>query len=170
MEDKGNTTLSLFISIASYIPLTMSLAFSQIETDDQLDQALHFWKNFTFSEKCIRLQDAIDTIGTDTPLVEAKHVWTPKWIVRPSVLHTYFFSDLKSARQMYRQEGSSLPYRRRLALQLSPGHRQLCAGGRSCTYETSRKSHVSHHHILLMFVPYSSLTIPMLYGRVHYVS
>ena len=89
----------------------MPPTFSFIETEDQLSQALHFWKNFTFSEKCIRLQDAIDTIDTDTPMVEAKHVWAPKWVVSLIVLLAYFLSDPKPS-------SSNLPTRRQRSFTL----------------------------------------------------
>ena len=52
-----------------------------IDTKEKLEQALRYWKDFTFVPNYVKLQDAIDTILTDARAVEARHEYAPRWVV-----------------------------------------------------------------------------------------
>ena len=52
-----------------------------IDTKEKLEQALRYWKDFTFVPNYVKLHDAIDTILTDARAVEARHEYAPRWVV-----------------------------------------------------------------------------------------
>ena len=58
-----------------------------IETEEKLSQALDYWKNYSFVPDYIKLKDAVDTILTDARLVEARHEYTPRWVVSRPCIH-----------------------------------------------------------------------------------
>ncbi|KAI0358766.1 hypothetical protein OH77DRAFT_1215261 [Trametes cingulata] len=48
---------------------------------EELDNSLHYWKNYTFSDSYIKLDDAVETISTDQPLVEGRQDYPGRWVM-----------------------------------------------------------------------------------------
>ncbi|KAH9848706.1 hypothetical protein C2E23DRAFT_738930 [Lenzites betulinus] len=66
-----------------------------IETPDQLEHALHYWKNYTFSDSYTNLQDAVDTVNTSDNFLQARQVYPSRWLclkdskgVEEAIFHT----------------------------------------------------------------------------------
>ena len=52
-----------------------------IDSEDKLNRALSYWKNYTFQPQYINVRHAAETIMTDRRPVEARHEYTPRWVV-----------------------------------------------------------------------------------------
>ena len=53
-----------------------------IETEEQLHNALHYWKNYSFNPSYIKLEDAVRSLDDESkPLVSAYHQFAPRWVV-----------------------------------------------------------------------------------------
>ena len=77
-----------FSSLTELLPAlpNSATAMSQfgfyIETEEQLRNALQRWKNFSFNANYIKLHDAVTSINTDNRLVDGRHQYAPRWLVR----------------------------------------------------------------------------------------
>ena len=55
-----------------------------IETEEQLQHALQYWKNFSFNPAYIKLEEAVCSLEADKkPVVNAYHQFAPRWVVGP---------------------------------------------------------------------------------------
>ncbi|EIW53402.1 uncharacterized protein TRAVEDRAFT_23774 [Trametes versicolor FP-101664 SS1] len=54
-----------------------------IDSAEKLDRALKYWKKYSPFQSYIKLQDAIDSLGTDDRLVEARPVYASRWVLSP---------------------------------------------------------------------------------------
>ena len=55
-----------------------------IETEEQLQHALQYWKNFSFNPAYIKLGEAVCSLDADKkPSVTAYHQFAPRWVVGP---------------------------------------------------------------------------------------
>ena len=54
---------------------------SIIDSEEKLNLALKHWKNYTFQPQYVNLRDAVDSILTDRRSVEARHEYSPRWVV-----------------------------------------------------------------------------------------
>ena len=52
-----------------------------IETQEQLDLALQQWRNFSFKDKYIKLEDAANSILSEDRTLEARRQFAAKWLV-----------------------------------------------------------------------------------------
>lgn len=54
-----------------------------IETEEQLQNALQYWRDFSFNPGYIKLEQALQSMEIDPkPLVSAYHQFAPRWVVR----------------------------------------------------------------------------------------
>ena len=67
-----------------------------IETAEQLHDVLNRWKAFSFNEKYINLQDAVDKMETPERLVDAWHQYAPRWMVRPKSILEHTLGSLSN--------------------------------------------------------------------------
>lgn len=58
--------------------------FTNLDTLEKLDHALHYWRDFSFDSSYIKLQDAIDGLNQNKPLAEARMEYYGRWTVRPT--------------------------------------------------------------------------------------
>ena len=74
-----------------------------IDSVDKLDNALHYWRNHSFSEKYINLRDALASLDSEEKLVEAHSASAARWVVGVDVfIWPQNLTDLSAA---LRQQG-----------------------------------------------------------------
>lgn len=95
-----------------------------IETEEQLQNALQYWKDFSFNPGYIKLDEALRSMEVDTkPLVSAYHQFAPRWVVRLSQHITQCtvlsLISLFVAYQAWYETRCRVPLRRYVALEFS---------------------------------------------------
>ncbi len=78
-----------------------------IQTEEELERALQYWKNIPFKGSPIKLDDAVSTLNTDSRLVGALHPFAPRWVVCPTICHRralMLISSLLDALQLVKRD------------------------------------------------------------------
>lgn len=52
-----------------------------IDSPEQLEQALQYWKDYSIDGKYVKLDDVVKTIGTPDSPVEARQEFAARWVV-----------------------------------------------------------------------------------------
>ncbi len=120
-----------------------------IETQEQLEQTLQYWRNFSFNKNYINLQDAVDKLDTKDSLVTTYHQYAPRWVVSSLLVcpcHPFIYVK---DRQTWYQTTGRVPLSRRVALELPSGDRELCPSWRDSSGAAFRGTDVSFHLIYI---------------------
>ncbi|KAI0349457.1 hypothetical protein OH77DRAFT_1465381 [Trametes cingulata] len=67
-----------------------------IDSVQDLDNSLQYWKNYTFSDSYVKLDNAVESFSTDRPLVEGRQDYPGRWVLcksdtkgrREAIFHT----------------------------------------------------------------------------------
>lgn len=66
------------------------MASTHVDTVEDLRHALHYWKQHSFDKSYIKLNDAVQSLQSESRLVEARASYLSRWVV---CIDTVYIAD-----------------------------------------------------------------------------